>query len=428
MKTAIRILNLLIMALSAVATIFLFVSTPLSFNSKIALDVKAFSQFVPETTYTSDIKIDELLGTNVIYVGIKFNVDAGGMTSIMDGNRDKINEMFISGNVKDIAQTLHEPVDLITDFAIKSVMKSTIQKEVTTQVDNARQNYIDNNPEQASMVPSTEDIMSEVGMDENYFLNFALAMYAEADKDTATVDSLSDVLYEQIDSALAVASDSGVIDTSSFGEDMKAGIKTNLVEILNQLKLVKDDNVHLKKISEIAYIYLSDYLANALNGKVPPEELQQGTTETTPDYMDRLLNLFVTTQIPDGVYQAIGMVSLGLFIGMFVFAATWLFLFIFTTIKTFSKKPWTFFGPWFWIVGVLQLVMGLGITVVGKFVLPQYSIQSLLPNFPISSIVLAPRTYAFIPSMIFVVCIVLAIFYLFFKVPAKRQARMEEHK
>ena len=425
MKTMIRILNFVIMALSAVATVFLFVSTPLSFNSKIALDVKAFSQFVPETTYTSDIKIDQLLGTDTIYVGIKFRVDAGGLTEIMNGNRDRINELFITKNVDDIAKTLHEPVNLITDFTIKSVLKSTITEEVTTQVDTARTNYVDSldSEEQKALVPSTEDIMSEVGMDETYFLNFALALYDEANKDTATVDTVSDVLFEQIDTALAKADDSGAVDTSSFGEDMKDGIKTSLVTILTELKLVKEDNVHIKKISDISYIYLSEFLVTKLTGKVDTALLEQGATETTPDYTDRLLNLFVTTQIPDQVYQVVGYVSLGLFIGLFVFAATWAFLFIFTAIKTFSKKPWTFFGPWFWIVGILQLVMGIGITVAGKFILPMYF--STIPGLPISSIVLAPRTYALVPSIMFVACLALAIIYLFFKIPAKNQARRE---
>ena len=425
MKTMIRILNFVIIALSAVATVFLFVSTPLSFNSKIALDVKAFSQFVPETTYTSDIKIDQLLGTDTIYVGIKFKVDAGGLTEIMNGNRDRINELFITKNVDNIAKTLHEPVNLITDFTIKSVMKSTITEEVTKQVDTARTNYVNSldSEEQKALVPSTEDIMSEVGMDETYFLNFALALYDEANKDTATVDTVSDVLFDQIDSALAKADDSGAVDTSSFGEDMKAGIKTSLVNILTELKLVKEDNVHIKKISDISYIYLSEFLVTKLTGKVDAALLEQGATETTPDYTDRLLDLFVTTQIPDQVYQVVGYVSLGLFIGLFVFAATWAFLFIFTAIKTFSKKPWTFFGPWFWIVGILQLVMGIGITIAGKFILPMYF--STIPGLPISSIVLAPRTYALVPSIMFVACLALAIIYLFFKIPAKSQARKE---
>ena len=425
MKTVIRILNFVIMALSAVATVFLFVSTPLSFNSKIALDVKAFSQFVPETTYTHDIHIDQLLGTDTIYVSLKFKADAGGMSSIMNGDRNKINEMFITGNVNEIAKTLHEPVDLITDFSIKTVLKSTIQEEVTTQINAARDNYANQAPN-PDLVPTTESIMSEVGMDDNYFLYYAITLYDEANKDTASVDSVSEILYQIVDTALAAADESGAVDTSEFGEDMKASIRTSLVQILTELKLVKDDGVHIKKISSISYIYLSDFLVQKLTGKVDAAQLVQGATETAQDYTDRLLNLFVVTQIPDTVYQVIGYVSLGLFIGMFVFAATWLFLFVFTAIKTFSKKPWTFFGPWFWIVGILQLVMGIGITVAGKFILPIYF--QTIPGLPISSIILAPRTYALVPSIMFVACFALAIIYIFFKVPAKRQAKAEAMK
>lgn len=414
MKLILRILNLVIMALAATATVFLFVTPTLSFNSNIALDVEKLSDFVPETDYSQDIDIKKMLGTDAIHVSIKFKLSPKETMTVMNGDRDIINNNVISNNVDGIVKELHEPIDLITDFSIRTVIKSTIKSEITAQVQAAKDAYTG---EGADM--SAEEIMEDVGMDDEYFTNFAYALYDSANQDDATIDSVSAVLYEQVDEALAMAEDSGVVNSSVYDDSKKEEVKSNLLQIFNQLKLVEDGN-KIKKISEISYIYLADFLKQSLTGKVQDEsELNKKAGETYPDYSDRLLNLFVLTHIPDIFYKVVGYVCLALFIGLFVFAITWAFLFIYTLFRTFSRKPWTFFGPWFWTVGIIQIALGFGLTIAGKFILPMYDITKI-PYFPLQSIVLAPRTYALIPSIMFIACFVLAIVYTIIKVPAKK--------
>ena len=339
--------------------------------------------------------------------------------ALTDGNRDTINKRIISDNVDDILKELHTPVDLITDYAIRSIIKSIVKQQITQQIDNAREEYQKKSGQE--LESTTQEIMDEVGIDDVYFTNFAFALYDAADAEDATVDSVTATLYEQIDEALIRAEN--YIDSSSYNDSAKEAIKDNLVNTLTQLKLVEDGG-KVTRISQISYMYLSDYLKGELNKKGVSEDLDRKTGETYSDYSDRLLRAFVFTQIPDVFYAGVGYVSLALFVGMFVFAAIWAFLFIWTLIKTFTKKPWTFFGPFFWIIGLLQVVLGLGLTVAGKFILPKYfHIASL--NLPINSVLIAPRTYALIPSMLYLGCIVLAIVYLVFKVPAKQEYKME---
>lgn len=429
MKLIIRIFNIVIIALAAAATIFLFASPTFYFNSRIDLDVKTFSQFVPETDYSRDIKIDELLGTDTIHVRIKFNLDVSGISQIMDGNRDDINEKIINDNVNDMLEILHEPVDLITDFSIRSILKSTIKTEVTKQVDEAKKRYEEKSHQTSPS--TTEDIMLDAGMDDAYFTRFANAFYDEANSDGATIDSVNDVLYEQIDEALVKAKKSGAkIDTTEFNEEIKESIKENIEPIFQQLNLIEEGG-HLKKISQISYLYLSTFLKGELSGKsgVKESDLDQKSGESIPDYSDRLLSLYVCTQMPDMFYTAVGYVSLGLFIGLFVFTGIWGFLLIWTLIKTFTKKPWTFFGPIFWLVGLLQLVLGVGLTVAGRVALPKLletSINLKELGLPVSDIAAAPRTYALIPSLLYLVCIVLAIVYLVFKSIAKSDYKEEQ--
>ena len=419
MKLAIRIFNGVIMALSLIATIFLFASPTLSFNSNIAVDVEALAKFVPETIYTSDIDIVRMLGTDQIQVAIKFKLGYGDMPKVIDGNKDRIDEYFIKSNVDDIVEILYEPVDIITDMSIRSIIKSTIISEIDKAIQVALTQYgSDSTP---------AEVRDEVGMDDEYFNNFAYALYDAANADSATLDSVTDVLFSQIDDALAMAEESGVVDTSGYTEEKKTELKNNISDILTDLKLVEGGG-HLKKISHIAYIYLADYIKDALTGKVDAAILEKGydpaqdTTDQT--YCKRLIGVYVLTMMPAMLYTFVGYVTLGLFIGLFIFSGIWIALFVITLLKTLSKKPWTIFGPWFWVIGALQLILGLGLTIFGKFIFP--NIKLPVNGLPLKHIIVAPRTYALVPSILFIIAIVMAIGYGFLKRRVKKEIAGEQ--
>ena len=137
-----------------------------------------------------------------------------------------------------------------------------------------------------------------------------------------------------------------------------------------------------------------------------------------------MLRTFVLEKMPDAFYKGVGYVSTGLFIGLFVFTAIWGFVLVITLIKTLTKKPWTFFGPIFWAVGSLQLVLGLGLTIFGKFIIPKFNISKL--NLPLSHIILAPRTYVLVPSILFLVLSLIWVAYFVLKIIAKKQYKQEE--
>ena len=408
MKIVIRIFNVLIMALSAAAAILLFATPAFSFNSNIAIDVKTFSAFVPETQYTKDYDMVTMLGTDTINLNLKFSVNALGLGTMASGDRDAINNNILKENVDGVAKTLHEPIDLMADFAIRSIVRSTIKDEVSKQIDAAKT--------EAGSGSSAQDIMDEVGMDDEYFDNFSFALYDSANKDNATVTSVSGVLYEQIDDALAKAEDTGLVDNSGFAEEKKAEITDNLVKVLSDLKLVNDDG-SLKKISHISYVYLSGYLKDVMKDKVDPAQLEQQPGESEPDYTDRLTRTLVFTQMPNEFYQVFGGISVGLIVGLILLTVVWGFLFIYTLIRTFTSKPWTMFGPWFFIVGALQVIFGVLLTAITKMVLSNMKIP--MEGLPIRSAAMVLRTYALIPSIIFGISIIVAIVYSVFKGNAK---------
>lgn len=409
------------MAIAALATVFLFVSPTISFNSKVSVDIATFSEFVPSTPYTEDLDIASLLGTDQIQVGIKFSLNVGDTNKVMSKDKNFVNDGMIGPNVNDIVDILHDPVNLITEYYVRTFLKGLIKDEITQQIDNARQRY-------GATDSTAQEIMDEVGMDDEYFNNFTFALYRAADKEDATVDSVTEVLYAEIDDALAKAEQTGVVDTSGYTEESKAGLKEDVVANLESMELVNEDGT-VKRISSMAFNYLSNYLKEQLNDKVDPVELEKKAEEDDFAFSTRLLRLFLYNMIPDSVYGVMSYVALALFICLFVFAGNWILLIIITLFRTLlSKKPWTIFGPWFWFLGGLQIVLGFTLTYLGKVVLPQYDITSLLAaaHIPIRSIVLAPRTFALIPSIFYMICVPLAFVYGFFKRRVRKQIRQEK--
>ena len=409
------------MAIAALATVFLFVSPTISFNSKVSVDIATFSEFVPSTPYTEDLDIASLLGTDQIQVGIKFSLNIGDTNKVMSKDKNFVNDGMIGPNVNDIVDILHDPVNLITEYYVRTFLKGLIKDEITQQIDNARQRY-------GATDSTAQEIMDEAGMDDEYFNNCTFALYRAADKEDATVDSVTEVLYAEIDDALAKAEQTGVVDTSGYTEESKAGLKEDVVANLESMELVNEDGT-VKRISSMAFNYLSNYLKEQLNDKVDPVELEKKAEEDDFAFSTRLLRLFLYNMIPDSVYGVMSYVALALFICLFVFAGNWILLIIITLFRTLlSKKPWTIFGPWFWFLGGLQIVLGFTLTYLGKVALPQYDINSLLAaaHIPIRSIVLAPRTFALIPSIFYMICVPLAFVYGFFKRRVRKQIRQEK--
>ena len=416
MKIAIRILNIIIMAISVAAGVFLFMPPAFSFNSKVTVNVSTFSQFVPQTEYSKDIDIPTLLGTDSIYVGLKFELDAKGIMDMKDGDKEKIDESLISKNLKEAINLLHEPVDLITDFTIRANIKRLVAEQVTANVDKAVQEY----NTKMGLHNKTEDIMEDCNINDEYFGNFSNALYNAANSDGATVDYVNEVLIDQVNEALARAQKAGAADTSSFGDDQKQALSDSFVGVFSSLNLIEEDGVHLKKISAIAYMYLANYLKGQLAGSHDEATLTRQSGENDEQYADRLLEIFIKDKMPDLFYKIVGYISLGLFIGLFVFAGVWAILLLITLIKTFTKKPWTMFGFWFWIVGIVELIIGFGLTAITRLVLSKFDVSQL--GLPIKQVLVSIKTYALVPSILFVVMIVIAIVYGFFKRACKKAA------
>ena len=419
MKALIRIFNLIILALAAAATSLLFIMPTLSFNSNIAVDIVALAKFIPETEYTSAIDVVNSLGTDTIHVGVKFSISMSQANRYMTGDRDVINAELLNTSIDDVLTTLDEPVKLITEYTVKSVLKNILKTEITNKVRDAIEEYKEKNPDK-DVHSTAEEMMESVGMDDAYFADFVALLYTVMKPAGAELNDVTTVMYNQIDEALALADESGIVDSSDFSETTKDDITNSLLTSLNQLKLMNDDGHSLKGLENFAYITLTEYLKTELTSRVSdPTTLEQMFGEPMQKYASRMLGIYISIMLPGAFYQIVGYVCLAMFIGTFVFAAIWAILFFITLFKTLTKKPWTIFGPWFWIIGSIQLVIGVALTVFGKFILPTINVSTY--GIPLKSVILAIRTSALIPSLIFAGCILFAIVYAVFRSIAKNE-------
>ena len=185
--------------------------------------------------------------------------------------------------------------------------------------------------------------------------------------------------------------------------------KNNMKGMLKQVKILKDDDYSLHPISDLPYLYAIDFVKEKLNEKVSADKLAIKEGETNREYSNRMLETYVVTQMPEIVYQIVGYVSLGLFIGMFVIAGTWILLAAFEVLHFFfvnkkHKLVKGLFMPFFILAGIIQIVLGFVLTGVVKYVLPE-KIDITKFNLPIKSAVIVPRTCTLATSIVFIIAI-----------------------
>ncbi|GEM_PF-3114941 len=448
MKSVIRIFNLIIMAVSGLAAALLFINSTLTFNSRISFDNGFINNFfstvvdkinqptqsetdpVLKEPFINEINVTKILGTDHVNLKVQFDLSFGEINTLI-GKVDKelVNQELLDKNLSSIFADLHEAVNILTEYTARTALRSVAKKEIYKQV---RKSLEDTG------YPSTAtDIMDEVGMNDNYFRGFAKTLYDAAnipdnpstanEDDGCSVNKFVQTIKLQLEGVLDEADKitNGKVNKEAMlnNPELDNELRNGFISVITAADLIQSDGETFVKMEKAAYVFLAKILKEQLSGTVSPDELEPQVGESREAYAERLSKLYAHNMLPDVFYTITGYSSLGLFIGVIVFAAIWAILIVITLIRTFSsKKPWTIFGPWFWIVGSLQVVLGLALTIFCKFYLPSMSfMQRALEGSPIKSIAVAPRTSMLIPSMIFLGMIVFAIVYTIIAHPVKKE-------
>lgn len=448
MKSVVRIFNLIIMAVSGLAIALLFINSTLTFNSRISFDNEFINNYfstvvekinqptqsetdpVLKEPFINEINVTKILGTDHVNLKVQFDLSFSEINTLM-GKRDKelVNQELLDKNLSSIFADLHEAVNILTEYTARTALRSVAKKEIYKQV---RKSLEDTG------YPSTAtDIMDEVGMNDNYFRGFAKTLYDAAnipdnpstakEDDGCSVNKFVQTIKSQLEDVLDEADKitNGHVNKEAMlnNPDLDNELRNGFISVITAADLIQSDGETFVKMEKAAYVFLAKILKEQLSSTVSPGELEPQAGESREAYAERLSKLYAHNMLPDVFYTIIDYSSLGLFIGVIVFAVIWAILIVITLIRTFSsKKPWTIFGPWFWIVGSLQVVLGLALTIFCKFYLPSMSfMQRALEGSPIKSLAVAPRTSMLIPSMIFLGMIVFAIVYTIIAHPVKKE-------
>lgn len=448
MKSVVRIFNLIIMAVSGLAAALLFINSTLTFNSRISFDNEFINNYfstvvekinqptqsetdpVLKEPFINEINVTKILGTDHVNLKVQFDLSFNEINTLM-GKRDKelVNQELLDKNLSSIFADLHEAVNILTEYTARTALRSVAKKEIYKQV---RKSLEDTG------YPSTAtELMDEVGMNDNYFRGFAKTLYDAAnipdnpstakEDDGCSVNKFVQTIKLQLEDVLDEADKitGGKVNKEAMlnNPDLDNELRNGFISVITAADLIQSDGETFVKMEKAAYVFLAKILKEQLSSTVSPGELEPQVGESREAYAERLSKLYAHNMLPDVFYTIIGYSSLGLFIGVIVFAAIWAILIVITLIRTFSsKKPWTIFGPWFWIVGSLQVVLGLALTIFCKFYLPSMSfMQRALEGSPIKSLAVAPRTSMLIPSMIFLGMIVFAIVYTIIAHPVKKE-------
>ena len=394
-----RLFSLLIAATAVVATVLLFTLSPLSFNSKVVVDVATISKAIPETDYTKNINAKDLLGTEEIQVGVKFTMSLDDISKAKAGDKEVMNDRLLKENLDGVLETLDNAIDVLADNTIRTALKSTISEEIKKQIENAI-------PESSPY--NTEQIMAALDVGEEYFRGFTSALYAEANRNGATADSVSTVLLEQTGEVMMRAEKGGYIKSSAFTDEQKNAVKDGLDKILGQLNMKNDDGT-IKHISDLPYIYSINFVQKELTGKVDASELAQRSGESLRQQSDRLLELYVFDLMPTTFYTIVSYISLGILIAVFVLAGIWLLLAAYEVLSfLFPKAKFRLIKlvlvPLFFIASIVQIGLGFVLTGVFKYVLPK-SLDIASLGVPVKEVILVPRTFALGTSIVVIITI-----------------------
>ena len=394
-----RLFSLLIAATAVVATVLLFTLSPLSFNSKVVVDVATISKAIPETDYTKNINAKDLLGTEEIQVGVKFTMSLDDISKAKAGDKEVMNDRLLKENLDGVLETLDNAIDVLADNTIRTALKSTISEEIKKQIENAI-------PESSPY--DTQQIMAALDVGEEYFRGFTSALYAEANRNGATADSVSTVLLEQTGEVMMRAEKGGYIKSSAFTDEQKNAVKDGLDKILGQLNMKNDDGT-IKHISDLPYIYAINFVQKELTGKVDASELAQRSGESLRQQSDRLLELYVFDLMPTTFYTVVSYISLGILIAVFVLAGIWLLLAAYEVLSfLFPKAKFRLIKlilvPLFFIASIVQIGLGFVLTGVFKYVLPK-SLDIASLGVPVKEVILVPRTFALGTSIVVIITI-----------------------
>ena len=419
MKTIIRIFNIVFVAISALAIVLLVALPTVSVNVSYPITAAQLTKVVPENETTKDINFEEALGGEKIVIGLSLSVTPSALGAAVSGNsKEVIDKEFIDPNINNVTNTLRDPIHRVA----KGVAKQLLVKVLIQQFED----IINDNKGEDSRTAA--QIRNASGLDDNYFKGFTEDLFVTIDKPNATVSGAVDVMFDKLSDAVnKISHESSGIEIPNIDSSYKSSLQSSLVTVLDDANLLKEDGETLYSFDIIIDALLVDILRQSKNevGK-EGETMEEKAAELQPTLAKLIKGVF-----SEDMYNTMALVLKVMLIVLIVLIVIWAFFLVFTLLKTIlgRKKMWTFTGPHFWIAGVIQLVLGVGITIATSILLSGDNLSRIMPegmSNPLSGISASLVTCCFIPSILVIIMIPLTIVYTVFKHKVKVDYKKEQ--
>ena len=419
MKTIIRIFNIVFVAISALAIVLLVALPTVSLNVSYTITAEQITKVIPENETTKDIDFKEVLGGEKIVIGLSLSVTPKALGASVTGNsKEVIDKEFIDPNIESVTNTLRDPIHRVA----KGVAKQLLVKVLIQQFED----IINENKGEDSR--SATQIRNASGLDDNYFKGFTEELFVTIDKPNATISGAVDVMFDKLSDAVTrISQESSGIEIPEIDSTYKSSIQSSLITVLDDANLLKEDGETLYSFDTIIDGLLVDLLRQSGSGNEAPEgeTMEEKAAQLQPTLAKLIKGVFT-----DEMYDVMATVLKVMLIVLIVLIAVWAFFLVFTLLKTIlgRKKMWTFTGPHFWIAGVIQLVLGIGLTIATSVLLSSTALANMMPSGSenaLAGISASVVTSCFIPSILVLIMIPLTIVYLVFKHKVKVEYKKE---
>lgn len=438
MKLVVRILNIIYLAIAAVACITIFTTPLLSFNGTLTMDKSMVTTLIYPSVKDYFDSEDEFKTTLDFGEGkdtIVMNLNVSFTNSIIFQYKDKENTSKVLTDqltplVNETITKLEPSINNMAEKIVVKAAKGPLKNAINEQVNNINGSV-------------TAEDLEAWGIDEEFVEEFVEEVFSIIVDGGGTVEELLETVTEKIDEVCSILQEHGVEGfedyDSSTVDSMTEDVKQEIVDALTEAGFCDEDG-NIIPIEEYLYNLLGGDGSEEGEGESEDEEEskvfklraltpeQEAKKKEAHDKLvvkitELLANELYKLDLPSKV-EAIGPFGIG---ALFVLALPWLIFAIITFIRTLTKKR---IVTKTWVVmtfASISLMLGVVLTIVSKYVMPK--IPGMLPdsvgqikNF-LSIITVTVKTCALTSSILYLVLIPYSIVYKIFARKAKRQIK-----
>lgn len=412
MKKIIKLFNYILIAAAALSIISLIMSPTLKVSVAYTVTPAQLAGALPKTdsSESEGVDVTEVIGEEGITLELSLSADPKFLLScIGTDSTTAIEQNFIDPNAKNIAQSLRKPLSgigrgmlkyMFTKFYISSYEKAI--DEVKAE-DDAR---------------SATEIRNQAGLTDKFLQRYAEDLLLATDKKGATVTSVNDISFENLVDGTSKFNNANVGVVLPVPDETRRADSHDLTkEMLDTIGMVQSDGESLYPLTLVMDAMLSELFREATKKEGDPEP--ELTIEQKAAQLNDVLIKFLKSMIPAGSYSTIAMIMKIAFFSLVAFAAIWALFLVFTLLRTFIAKVkiWTFTGPIFWILGLIQIILGVVLTGIISLALSSNILSSMggAPTSEASDVInnlkITITTATFVPSIILLIMIPAMIVY-----------------